>query len=147
MIIITHFLATLILLKIFSVSDIGIIFWSFFFGIAIDFDEIIFYYNYWKSSKSFRGFVRKSMKSAKRRNWFDEFGGLVISFLISVFLGSFVPFLSNLAHCIMDWSCSFESQPLAPFYNKLKTRGFVKHETIQEVPIIISLTTILIILL
>ncbi len=126
MITITHALATLILIKLFSVSNPWIIFWTWFFGIAIDFDEILIFYKDWKSTKSIKGFFKKASKSQHRRNWFDESGGLVISFTISLFIGSFVPFLANLVHCIMDWVCSYESNPLAPFYNKLTTRGFVK---------------------
>jgi len=126
MITVTHTLATLILIKVFSISDPWIIFWTLFFGIAIDFDEILIFYNYWKSTKSVKGFLKKASKNQHRRNWFDEAGGLAISFTFSLFIGSFVPFLANLVHCIMDWSCDFESNPLAPFYNKLTTRGFIK---------------------
>ena len=39
MIIITHTLATLLLLKVFSVNDPNIIFMTFLFGIGIDLDE------------------------------------------------------------------------------------------------------------
>lgn len=126
MIIVTHTLATLLLLKLFSVSNSWVIFFTLFFGIAIDFDELIIFYRDWNSTRSVKKFFKKVSKKQHRRNWFDEAGGLAISFTVSLFLGSFVPFLANLVHCIMDWSCDFDSNPLAPFYNKLETRGFVK---------------------
>ena len=149
MIFISHILAILILLRFFHVTNPNIIFLTWLFGLAIDFDEpivVLQKYLELKNFKKFKNWLKR--KGSPKRNWFDESGGLVVSLLISVMIKNYVPFLANLVHCIMDWSCDFESRPLAPFYNKLRTRGPFKSSfrSIGEKILIIILAIILIIL-
>jgi hypothetical protein len=145
----THILATTILLKAFVVSDIRIIILSYIFGVLIDLDELYALFKFRKKSRSWKDFEKIAFKREnKKRTWIQESGGLTISLTLSILIKSFIPFYSNLVHCIMDWLSSFESNPLAPFYNKLKTRGFIKTMSLinvsyQEIYIIVVLVLIL----
>ncbi|MBL7169419.1 MAG: hypothetical protein ISS48_00175 [Candidatus Aenigmarchaeota archaeon] len=121
-----------------------IIIWSFVFGVLIDLDELYTLSKFWRETKSWKKFKKVAFKRGiKRRTWFQESGSLVISFIISIFLKSFAPFLCNLTHCMMDWLTDSESTPLAPFYNGYKRRGFIKSGSLEEILIIITLLFIL----
>lgn len=148
MIFISHILATLILIKFFSVTNPNIIFLTWVFGLGIDFDEPIVALQKYFELKDFKKFGKwLKRKGSSKRNWFDESGGLVVSLLISNIVKNYVPFLANLAHCIMDWSCDYETRPLAPFYNKLRIRGPIKSSfrSSEEKILIVVLAIILII--
>ena len=149
MIIITHILANLVIIKLSSVTDINIIFLILLFGLGIDFDEpfvVMGKYLELKDRKKFKKWITR--KGSKKRNWFDESGGLLVSLLVSNLVGNYLPFLANLVHCIMDWLCDFESRPLAPFYNRLRTRGPIKSkfQSLEEKLLIVALTLFLIII-
>ena len=103
MIIITHTLATLLLLKMFSVNDPNIIFMTFLFGIGIDLDEPFIVWKKYRELKDWEKFKKwLKRKGTRKRNFFDESGGLVVSLIFSYFLNNYVPFLANLLHCTMD---------------------------------------------
>lgn len=148
MIIITHTLATLLLLKMFSVNDPNIIFMTFLFGIGIDLDEPFIVWKKYRELKDWEKFKKwLKRKGTRKRNFFDESGGLVVSLIFSYFLNNYVPFLANLLHCTMDWMCDFESRPLAPFYNKLRTRGPIESDfrSLEEKILILILLVALIV--
>ena len=137
MIIVTHLIATFLVIKVFAVYDSSEILLCLLFGVFIDMDELFTTFVEFKRSKNFSSFKKNYIKfGVKRRTWLQESGGLVISLVVSFFLGKFTPFVANFIHCIMDWSCYYKSQPLAPFYNKLETRGFIKTLSLEEFLII-----------
>lgn len=148
---IAHFLATTIVLKAFAVSDVKVILVSYFFGVLIDLDHI---YTLLKISRSKSvspwEFIRDNLIFNKEhyefRTFFQESGGLVLSLVASLLVKSPAPFLSMLAHCIMDWSSNFDSRPLSPFYRKFITRGFIKEFKTQEFAVIVALSLILLLL-
>jgi len=140
MIIITHLLATLLVVKVFTVSDTIEMFLCLLFGVFIDMDELFTTFVELKKSKNFGVFRKNYIKfGVKRRTWIQESGGLAISLSISIFLGKFTPFIANFVHCLLDWSSYYRSQPLAPFYNRLETRGFIKTLSLEEFLIIFFL--------
>ncbi|MEM5777600.1 MAG: hypothetical protein QXJ06_04105 [Candidatus Aenigmatarchaeota archaeon] len=124
-----HILSTLIIIKIFGVQNQIEFFLCIFFGILIDLDELsTIFLNFKKIG--FSKFLFKRMQ--KRRTWVQESGGLFVSFFISFFIRSFTPFICNLIHCILDWASYYKSNPLAPFYSKLETQGFIKTFSLEE---------------
>jgi hypothetical protein len=140
MIFLTHLLATLLMMKVFAVSSLTEKVLCLLFGVFIDADELYVMLVELKKSKNFSAFRRNFLKlGVDRRTWLQESGGLAVSFTVSLFLGSFTPFIANLIHCLMDWSCYYKSRPLAPFYDKLETRGFIKIFSFEELLIILFL--------
>ncbi|MEM5777849.1 MAG: hypothetical protein QXJ06_05415 [Candidatus Aenigmatarchaeota archaeon] len=128
----THILSTLIIIKIFGVQNQIEFFLCIFFGVLIDLDELYTIFLNFKKM-GFNKFYNSSLKRMlKRRTWFQESGGLFISFFISFFVGSFIPFICNLIHCILDWASYYKSNPFAPFYSKIETQGFIKTFSLEE---------------
>jgi len=140
MIFLTHLIATLLLMKVFAVSSLTEKILCLFFGVFIDVDEVYVALVEFKKSKNFSTFKKNFLKlGVDRRTWFQESGSLVISFTISLFLGTFTPFMANLIHCLMDWCSHYKSHPLAPFYDKLETMGFIKNFSLEELIIMLFL--------
>ncbi|MEM5793554.1 MAG: hypothetical protein QXY45_04360, partial [Candidatus Aenigmatarchaeota archaeon] len=82
---------------------------------------------FYNKSKNWKEFKADFLKfGIKRRTWFQETGGITISILASFLVRSPIPLISNITHCSLDWLTNYDSVPLAPFYNGIKTRGFIK---------------------
>ena len=138
-----HFLVTFLLVKYFGVIDPLSLVFSFAFGVLIDLDEIYTIYKFYSKSKKLSELKNFFKRGLKRRTQLQESGGLLISLIISAIIGSIVPFICNVSHCIMNWMSYYESTPLAPFYNGLKTRGFIKTFGLGELMITSALLFVL----
>ena len=143
---IAHILMTLIIIKIFYFFNkdfkksnkkrrIRLIILAFIFAVLIDLDHVYTFLKIHdiKSLQSWE-YIKNNvlLKRYHYRTFLQESGGVAISLIASIWIRSSLPFVACLfGQCMLDWMCNFESIPLAPFYNKLHTRGFIKSNDIK----------------